>query len=96
MTEGKHTPGPWVSHRGREIIGSNGQQVVLSSQFDTRPTGWEDEIDANTELAMAAPDMWAALRDLAALYEADEGCRRLPEYRRAREILDRLAKGETP
>lgn len=44
-------------------------------------------------LAVQAPRLYRALEALASLYDADEGCRSLPEYLQAQAAL-KAARGE--
>ncbi|WP_412530849.1 hypothetical protein [Enterobacter roggenkampii] len=52
-----------------------------------------EETKANGRLAMAAPDLLEALQELVFLYEHDEGCRELTEYKRAKAAISK-ALGE--
>lgn len=49
--------------------------------------------DKELVLASAAPDLLEALQELVFLYEHDEGCRELTEYKRAKTAISK-ALGE--
>ena len=65
--ETKHTPGPWVVAEGD----SNGQAVVRNADIEIATCwhhcvdGIEREMRANARLIAAAPELLAALDDLA-------------------------------
>ncbi|PAO09790.1 hypothetical protein CIW60_12545 [Enterobacter roggenkampii] len=49
--------------------------------------------EANKNLIAAAPDLLEVLQELVFLYENDEGCRELTEYKRAKAAISK-ALGE--
>lgn len=50
-------------------------------------------VSVNAQLISAAPDLLEALQELVLLYEHDEGCRELTEYKRAKAAISK-ALGE--
>lgn len=72
----KHTPGPWKAH---------GDSPAHSDTDFSIETGAFEVIayvvsEADVNLIAAAPELKDALQNLVLLYEADEGCRQMPEY----------------
>ncbi|NHA25147.1 hypothetical protein GWK88_14935 [Enterobacter roggenkampii] len=82
MKEFKGTPGEWnYSHaRGEVVSKSEGliAELVVNGQEDN-----------NGSLIAAAPDLLEALQELVFLYEHDEGCRDLTEYKRAKAAISK-------
>ena len=58
MTQGKHTPGPWVQSGDACIVGQDRKDVA----YLTRNTMPNPELRANARLIAAAPNMLEALR----------------------------------
>ena len=56
MTQGKHTPGPWVQSGDACIVGQDRKDVA----YLTRNTMPNPELRANARLIAAAPDMLEA------------------------------------
>ncbi|MCM7455859.1 hypothetical protein M8R64_10250 [Enterobacter hormaechei] len=87
--------GPWSAHDDEESIATS---VVMNDFGDilcvvgTYMTSTEDDY-ANANLIAAAPDLLEALQELVFLYEHDEGCRELTEYKRAKAAISK-ALGE--
>ena len=87
----KHTPGPWIVYDPEMpdteatygIDGPDGQPVVYFGL--TKNDGINLIEDAR--LIAAAPELLEALKELADLYDTDEGCRSLPEYIAARAAI---------
>ena len=48
----------------------------------------------DVRLMKAAPDLLEALQELVFLYEHDEGCRELTEYKRAKAAISKALGGE--
>lgn len=102
----KHTPGPWSydveinDHGGWEAetqdITIYAGEVAISI-YSTECAEYPDDAacEANARLIAAAPDLLEALSNLCALYESDDGCLQLAEYKAARAALAR-ATGATP
>ncbi|WP_123138887.1 hypothetical protein [Enterobacter genomosp. O] len=101
----KHTPGPWfikpVSNATVE-----GNLNIIQTESSTGKgyhvsysASWDDnevtklEAQANANLIAAAPDLLEALQELIFLYEHDEGCKELTEYKRAKTAISK-ALGE--
>lgn len=62
MSEMKHTPGPWVRNHSGQLVGSNGDMVLLAKSGFGMATAFEHpERVANTLLAESAPDLLQAL-----------------------------------
>jgi hypothetical protein len=84
----KHTPGPWV-------IGKRDHDVVMvdtaSGTAICDVYGESDDRPANARLIAAAPDLLAALEDIARGDYSDPLCMKTPEQR-AREAIAK-AKG---
>lgn len=79
MNEFKGTPGPWEKD-GLHWRGSNGDIVVVSDGPSFGSKSSFPQAEPNSTLVKAAPDLKDALQKLVLLYEADEGCRAMPEY----------------
>lgn len=91
MREFKGTPGPWrldkygnVVHGQADGFGINKSVRVSGVAIPGQTTA---EYEANTRLLAAAPELLEALRGLIALYEHDEGCRQIQEYKRAKAAM---------
>lgn len=95
MKEFKGSAGPWSAHDDEESMATS---VVMNDFGDilcvvgTFMTSTEEDY-ANANLIAAAPDLLEALQELAFLYEHDEGCRELTEYKRAKAAISK-ALGE--
>ena len=70
MTQGKHTPGPWVRDcwdilgKAKRHGGGTGHVCEVSCSNGADEKYWEDgEADANARLIAAAPDLLKALAD---------------------------------
>lgn len=86
MKEFNGTPGEWnYSHARGEIV-SKSEGLIAELVVNGRE-------DNNGSLIAAAPDLLEALQELAFLYEHDEGCRELTEYKRAKAAISK-ALGE--
>ena len=77
-----------------EVRSSGGPQIAYLQSF----VGWGADYErnstiANANLIAAAPDLLEALQEIVFLYEHDEGCRELTEYKRAKEAISK-ALGE--
>ncbi|KHO34827.1 hypothetical protein PI91_12565 [Enterobacter sp. FB] len=89
----------------KEFKGTTGKWRVNGKYIDsTQPDGMVQEVAwlgdvgygdrmANANLIAAAPDLLEALQELVFLYEHDEGCRELTEYKRAKAAISK-ALGE--
>lgn len=90
MKEHDYTPGPWhVSNEGKLVIRDDEWFVPVA----TAGYATNDEELATAKLIAAAPDLLEALQELVFLYEHDEGCRELTEYKRAKAAISK-ALGE--
>ena len=76
MTQGKHTPGPWVRDcwdilgNAKGNGGGTGHVCEVSRPNEGDEKYWEDgEADANARLIAAAPDMLEALQAVVSAYE---------------------------
>lgn len=89
MSGFKGTPGPW------EVMKDDDELKVIQSGSLEKGFGWKSYCnvcedvsgDANAKLIAAAPELLDALQELVFLYEHDEGCRELTEYKRAKEAI---------
>ena len=84
------TPGPWaVDWSDFVVVSKDGKGIADFDygRFD------DDEDCKNANLIAAAPDLLEALQELVFLYEHDEGCRELTEYKRAKAAISK-ALGE--
>lgn len=86
MKEFKGTPGSWVYRKERGEIVSSEHGLMADLICD----GFQDE---NGRLIAAAPDLLEAMQELVFLYEHDDGCRELTEYKRAKAAISK-ALGE--
>ena len=107
MKEFKGTPGKWSFSHGSasddnvaciEINSSESLHEVAYLQSTPSCIGKYEETSfdktiANAHLIAAAPDLLEALQELAFLYEHEEGCRELTEYKRAKAAISK-ALGE--
>ncbi|MDU4001401.1 hypothetical protein [Pluralibacter gergoviae] len=87
------TPGPWemdefetIVHGQMDNWGRKNTVRVSGVSLPGRVTG-EDR--ANSKLVTAAPELLEALQELVLLYEHDEGCRELTEYKRAKAAINK-------
>ena len=71
-----YTKGPWI------VRSPKVQSVGTESEMTAMCIG-----DDNARLIAAAPDLLEALQELVFLYEHDEGCRELTEYKRAKAAI---------
>jgi len=83
-----YTPGPWhVSFHGSEncwIVDAGKESAIA------KVTKYQDDANtqqANFRLIAAAPELLEALQELLFLYEHDEGCREITEYKRAKAAI---------
>lgn len=92
----KHTPGRWwVSGADDDEVHCRifaqdmGQNVHISLVKPPHVGGIipAEQLKANARLIAAAPELLEALKELADLYDTDEGCRSLPEYIAARAAI---------
>lgn len=91
MKEFKGTPGPWT---GKDVGVCRQDRAGLQLGFImTHDENRVAECTANAHLIAAAPDLLEALQELVFLYEHDEGCRELTEYKRAKAAISK-ALGE--
>lgn len=79
MEKFKGTPGPWMWDA--EGLGSK-SLIVFGVGYPIEMTSQE-----NKNLIAAAPELLEALQELVFLYEHDEGCRNLTEYKRAKAAI---------
>ncbi|WP_435952696.1 hypothetical protein [Dryocola sp. BD626] len=91
MSEFKGTPGPWSEDKYGQCIDSKGESVKFSGL--TLAGRAKDEYLANDKLVIAAPDLLGALQEIVFLYEHDEGCRELTEYKRAKAAISKATGG---
>lgn len=96
----KHTPGPWFAEDDDWTDGDDalitcesreGMVSVAKVEGGGSESGYDSyfsgEQMANAKLIAAAPELLEALQELAFLYERDEGCRELTEYKRAKAAI---------
>lgn len=84
MSEFKGTPGPWFLggvEDGKRSINTGSYFIALVDEGSSR--------EANAKLISAAPELLDALQELVFLYEHDEGCREITEYKRAKEAINK-------
>ena len=112
MTQGKHTPGPWVvskdSNKVRRIFaGESGPQVATASVFANwmpveRLAEAHATADANARLIAAAPDMLEALQSAQESIATFIGVHGYPSDSGAGDVLQEVsaaiarATGEKP
>lgn len=88
------TRGPWVAEKTGRGIGPVSKKDDQSYGM-VIPVAWvefdpEVEIQAaNQQLIAAAPELLEALQELLFLYEHDEGCRQITEYKRAKAAVSK-------
>ena len=87
----KHSPGPWSVVDGhypsmQEIQGPSFNINIVMSSTDLN---FQDYLSrsADARLIAAAPELLEALSSRVDLYETDEGCRELDQYRKARAAI---------
>ncbi|KAB5497888.1 hypothetical protein F8564_10105 [Serratia sp. RJAL6] len=85
MSGFKGTPGPWVIDKYGRVVDSVGMTIAVRGIAN--PMVADPECLANSKLVSAAPEILDALQELVFLYEHDEGCRELTEYKRAKEAI---------
>lgn len=96
----KHTPGPWFTEdddwtKGGDALitceSREGMISVAKVEGGGSESGYDSEFarqqSANAKLIAAAPELMEALQELVFLYEHDEGCRELTEYKRAKAAI---------
>ena len=109
MTQGKHTPGPWVvviDDDGNPLSGRPG--VFSSEELDCGIVHWDGfvqpywrsargdkEIHANARLIAAAPDMLEALQALVSANNSTDGMAMRKAWDKADAAIAR-ATGENP
>lgn len=87
MEKFEGTPGRWIKV-GDSIKAPGDIEVAVVLHFEE-----EEMMAADANLIAAAPDLLEALQELVFLYEHDEGCRELTEYKRAKIAISK-ALGE--
>ena len=66
----KHTPGPWKITRYAALhVETEGHRGICSCGYTNSTKDIDDENKANARLIAAAPDMLAALQDVAKSYQ---------------------------
>lgn len=78
----KHTPPPWDKmprHECLPICRQDEAGLSIGFVHSSDPERQAEGL-ANCFLIVAAPEMYVALQNLVLLYEADDGCRQMPEY----------------
>lgn len=90
----KHTPGPWSRDTYGIWIGSNGTEVMLRrpAHLSVGRTKDMERAEANTLLALSAPDLLAALEE-AADYIGAESAGSAEFWRKYRAAIAKM-KGE--
>lgn len=89
----KHTPGRWKWWTSNSFLRlsseADGKDGGVICPTVSRADGHPDLIvkDADMALIAAAPELLEALQELVFLYEHDEGCRELTEYKRAKSAI---------
>lgn len=63
MAKNKHTPGPWLRSVDGFVCAMIDDEEVIVADFDCSKGIDLDEREANKALAIAAPEMFAALAD---------------------------------
>ena len=93
MEDYKYTPGPWkwwtsnsFLRLSSEATGKDGD-VIDSYKLSDGCTTVCVKNKSDMALIAAAPELLEALQELAFLYEHDEGCRNLTEYKRAKAAI---------
>ncbi|EMH4164015.1 hypothetical protein RJ498_003318 [Pluralibacter gergoviae] len=87
------TPGPWEMDEFENIV--HGKINGWGKKSTVRVNGFylpgivTGEYRANSKLVTAAPELLEALQELVFLYEHDEGCRNLTEYKRAKDAINK-------
>ena len=92
MKEFKGTKLEWVRDGKMVYALEDGENRFYAAFYPGRNCR-KGESEANAQLAMAAPDLLEALQELVFLYDHDEGCRELTEYKRAKAAISK-ALGE--
>ncbi|EFB9808977.1 hypothetical protein [Escherichia coli] len=92
MKEFKGTPGKWkYTVRNVNEMMTTFHGVTIGDTYIEAATRNERE---DALLIAAAPDLLEALQELVFLYEHDEGCRELTEYKRAKAAISKALGGE--
>jgi len=91
MSGFKGTPGPWERDQFGNVIHGPidgwGRKESVRVSGVALPGRVTPEYEANTQLVAAAPELLEALQELLFLYEHDEGCREITEYKRAKTAI---------
>lgn len=84
------TPGPW-SYRKTGTHWNNASLTNIEINFGDDGECVADTVyeERDAMLISAAPELLEALQELAFLYEHDEGCRELKEYKRAKAAINK-------
>ncbi|WP_312836670.1 hypothetical protein [Pantoea sp.] len=90
----KGTPGEWKwftsnSHKRLSSVLSGKDGDVLYAYNDSTGFPMVGCTEKDMALIAAAPELLEALQELLALYEHDEGCREITEYKRAKAALSK-------
>lgn len=98
----KHTPGPWVVRSLRPAFNTNDLRIWSHSKGPVAniPASYADQ-EANARLIATAPEMLAALKDLAneitqsGMIDLDDGSETMREINRKRDVaIAAIAKAE--
>jgi hypothetical protein len=68
----KHTPGPWAARDGRELLAGPGSGFIPYGACGCCDSPWingddDGQVAANARLIATAPDLLAALQEIAAM-----------------------------
>lgn len=95
----QHTAGPWKvdhSHKDREtLIWGHSQEdkgyiTIVSEVFVDQCEGGVEEMEANTRLITAAPELLSALLEYTERHEAEGDPKGLPEYEKAMTVIGKI------